>query len=461
MKVMEIKKASGGIRRIYAPNPEELTEYRTLLSKIAQPPVQLKSAHGFMPGRNIVTNALPHAGKPLTISMDLSDFFDSVRPDMLKGRVPVAVLEKCFLSADGIPGTTPDCRTRQGLPTSPALANLAAAPLDEAIRKRLAKMEIPGAVYTRYADDLSISMDCTDQETAQKVVAAVSEMVSRCGFRLNGKKTRIRRATGGNRECFGIMATEGGVEISRRMRRVIRAAEHNLEVARKRGTDGRTVRKLERKVKGLREFAALKKPREIGATKRTAALRLADAREIARACHLRAPRLCRKDQAEQTIGKHIHITNDPAMILGMSSFTTGWTSCMAILGRHEYAYYKGVTFWVNHPGVSLAYIDSGATMTIAGVTRPKMAARTLVYALRDGRHCYGDIYYGNGHRIDRNHPLAQALEAAGYLPATACHGALVKGRVKKGGCLPYFDNATPEDVALKGSGRRAYRVRIK
>jgi hypothetical protein len=100
-------------------------------------------------------------------------------------------------------------------------------------------------------------------------------------------------------------------------------------------------------------------------------------------------------------------------------------------------------------------------MTIAGVTRPKMSARALVYALRDGRQAYGDIYSGTGHGIDRDHPLAQALEAAGYVPATACHDALVVGNVKKGGCLPFFDNATHEPVVLNESRRQAYRVRIR
>ena len=461
MQIVEIKKASGGVRRIYVPDPEERSEYRRLLSTIAQPPVQLKSAHGFMGGRNIVTNAMPHVGKPLTISMDLSDFFDSVQPAMVKGRVPLAVMERCFLSADGIPGTTPDCRARQGLPTSPAIANLAAVPMDQAIRKCLSRMMIAGFAYTRYADDLTISMDCEDQETAEKVVAAVADIASRCGFRVNARKTRIRRAKGGNRECCGIMATESGVEISRRTRRVIRAAEHNLVVARGSGAGAKAVRKLERRVKGLREFAALKKPREINENRRTAAARMADARRMARECGLRLPRFCRKVQAEQKIGHRTYITNDPAMILGMSAFTTGWTSCMAIVGRHEYAYHKGVTFWADHPGVSLAYIDSGAAMTIAGVTRPKMSSRALVYALRDGRQAYGDIYSGAGHRIDRDHPLAQALEAAGYVPATACRDALVVGNVKKGGLLPFFDNATYETVTLGESGRQAYRVRIR
>lgn len=465
MRIIQIKKRSGGTRTIYAPSKGEKSEFKALLATIPQPAGLLRYAHGFMGGRNIVTNTQPHAGKTMTISMDLSNFFDSVRPSMVRGRVPTAVIDRCFLFADGTPGTTEDCRARQGLPTSPALANLAAIAMDEAILKKLKKMGIAGAVYTRYADDLSISMDCDDQTTAQAVVAAVADIVSRCGFRLNPRKTRIKRATGGHRECCGVMATTNGVAVSRRTRRAIRAAQHNLDVARATGQSSKTVLSLTRKLQGLREFSTLKTPRRVTDRERTDAVRLADATKLAANFALRPPQPCRKLIADQDLGDSVMITTDPAMIYGMSAYTTGWTSCMAIVGQHSYAYHRGVPFWQRLTGVSLAYLDSRSTMTLAGVTRPKMAARALIYQLRDGRRCYGDIYSGGNHSLcpttEPGKKLQAALEAAGIPAASTCSGALVEGNVKQPCPLPYFDNSNVETVTLAESKSKAYRVRIR
>lgn len=465
MRVVEIKKSSGGTRRIYAPSKDERAEYRTLLAGIAQPAGLLRSAHGFLAGRNIVTNAFPHVGKAMTISMDLSDFFDSVRPSMVRGRVPQAVLERCFLAADGTPGTSEDCRARQGLPTSPALANLAGIAMDEAILKKLKKLGVVGAVYTRYADDLSISMDCDDQATAEAVIAAVTEIANRCGFRVNARKTRVKRASAGNRECCGVMATPDGVAISRHTRRNIRAAEHNLAAATKNGADAKTIRRLSAKLRGLREFATLKTPRIISEREKSEAARLADAGKLAHEFGLRQPVATRKLIEDCDLGDGVKITTDPAMVYGMSAYTTGWTSCMAIIGTHSYNYHRGVPFWQRLSGASLAYLPNGGTMTLAGVTRPRMMARALVYQLRDGRRCYGDIYSGGNHSL---HPatepgqrLKAALEAAGYLSASQCSGALVEGNVAQPCPLPYFDNANVETITLADSRRRAYRVRIR
>ena len=37
-----------------------------------------QAAHGFVPGRSTVTNAAPHVGKGIVVTMDLKDFFPTV-----------------------------------------------------------------------------------------------------------------------------------------------------------------------------------------------------------------------------------------------------------------------------------------------------------------------------------------------------------------------------------------------
>lgn len=460
MKIVRRRKASGGTRTIFACSKKERAEYREILAQIAIPFQALKSAHGFMAERNIVTNALPHVGKAVTISLDLSDFFDSVKPSMLAGKIPAAAFKKCFLNSDGTPGQSEGCRTRQGLPTSPALANIAAAPLDEAIVKRLKKVGIDAA-YTRYADDISISMSAYDPEIAQRVISEVSQIVSRCGFKVNTKKTRIQKASAGRREVCGLMVDEKGVHISRATSRKLRAARHNYKCAVKSGAVGDELQHLENTFLGLLEFSALKLPAsQEQKRKKEEKQRIAEANQIADHFDLASPIRVEKKIAEQKIGADMFITNDPAVMFGMSAYTTGWTSCMSIT-RSNCTYKKGVAFWQRLSGVSLAYLKGSGTVSIAGVTKEKMRARCLVYALRDGRYAYGDIYSGEGHSINRVHPLSQALENMGYIPADLARGALVEGYVKQPCPLPFFDNAKLESIGLKDSGERAYRIKLK
>ncbi len=217
MRIFKIKKRSGGERIIYSPDDAEKTVLRALLPQIAEPRGDI--AHGFRPRKNIVTNALAHRERSITISMDLSDFFPSVKPAMLAGKLPKTMIEN--------PLVFPDGAAQQGLPTSPAIANLAAVAMDDAIVKMLHKLREAGVAvsekyYTRYADDLSISVDTEDREIINSIIQKVCEIARRCGFRVNAKKTRVQLSRGGRREICGLTVGEN-VRPQRRFRRRLRA----------------------------------------------------------------------------------------------------------------------------------------------------------------------------------------------------------------------------------------------
>jgi retron-type reverse transcriptase len=78
----------------------------------------------------------------------------------------------------------------QGAPTSPQMANLVAFALD---RRLAAYAEASGAVYTRYADDLSFSGGADLTRRSAAFTAGVGRIVTASGFRLNEAKTRTRR----------------------------------------------------------------------------------------------------------------------------------------------------------------------------------------------------------------------------------------------------------------------------
>ena len=94
----------------------------------------------------------------------------------------------------------------QGAPTSPMLANLAVAKLDEEIIAVAAKF---GLIYTRYADDLLLSTAAKEfsRERARAVVGQVTAALGRWGLGANSAKTSV--SPPGSRKIALGLALEG------------------------------------------------------------------------------------------------------------------------------------------------------------------------------------------------------------------------------------------------------------
>ena len=183
-KIIKIAKGDGRYRTLYAPNKAYKNKLTSFLPGLQQ---KLHNAdeegriHGFMRGRSPVSNALKHVGHGYTLSLDLEDFFDSVKADMVKAYLNEEELSLCFI--DGI--------ARQGLPTSPVIANLAFLKLDKAIVDALSDEGVY-SVYTRYADDLIFSFN--DKAYAETIETMVERIITGAGFRLNHKKRKLQSA---------------------------------------------------------------------------------------------------------------------------------------------------------------------------------------------------------------------------------------------------------------------------
>jgi hypothetical protein len=215
-KIIKLPKGGGKYRTIYAPNKAYKNRLVSLLLDLQQ---KLHNAetegvvHGFMRGRGAVSNALKHVGYRYTLSLDLEDFFDSVKADMVKEYLSAEELELCFI----------DTVARQGLPTSPVIANLAFLKLDSAIKNTISD-EGMHVVYTRYADDLIFSFN--DESFASRIESEAEKIITRAGFRLNRNKRRLQCAANGRRMITGIGVDERNIYPSRKIKRRIRAALH-------------------------------------------------------------------------------------------------------------------------------------------------------------------------------------------------------------------------------------------
>lgn len=235
MKVFHIRKPNGKMRTIYAPSREERAALRALLPALED--IQRKVClprivHGFAKGRSCVTNARAHRGRKHTLCMDLSNFFDTVTRDKLDWVVPVGILREILV----------DGAARQGLPTSPAAANIAAARMDTQI-DRWCKRQGPRVVYTRYADDLAISTD--DETILARALEEIPSIVERLGFKVAVEKTHLYHARDGRRIVTGV-SVDKEVYPTRAAKRRLRAARHQ----------GRN-----RQAAGLAEWCSLKLPK--------------------------------------------------------------------------------------------------------------------------------------------------------------------------------------------------------
>lgn len=224
MKIITIPKGNGRFRTIYCPSPEEKKRSASWIKLVqaklmVQPQVDV--IHGFMPGRSPVTNAIAHIGWEYSLSFDLEDFFDSVQHDHLSR----------FVELKLNPGIEKDCfydgAARQGLPSSPVIANLAAAPMDEQICKLITKGRLGrNFVYTRYADDLTFSFNHPSVGEMLKVY--VPQIVESFMFTINPAKTHLQSAKAGRRIITGVAVDKTRVYPTREVKRRLRAMRHQL-----------------------------------------------------------------------------------------------------------------------------------------------------------------------------------------------------------------------------------------
>jgi len=228
----EIPKAKGGTRRISAPRARLRRVQRVLLEQILDRVPVHTACHGFVAGRSTVTNARPHERAALVLKLDLKDFFPTVHYRRVKG-----LFEQLGYGAEvaaTLAGLTthrpklPDGEVvwpgmlPQGAPTSPALANLACRRLDRRLERLAAKC---GAVYTRYADDLTFSFARPPEVAVGRFLWWVDAICQQEGFTERADKRRVLRK-GQQQRVTGLVVNERA-GVPRKDRRRFRAILHN------------------------------------------------------------------------------------------------------------------------------------------------------------------------------------------------------------------------------------------
>ncbi|MEC4559578.1 retron Ec67 family RNA-directed DNA polymerase/endonuclease [Pseudomonas inefficax] len=156
-------------------------------------------SHGFVRDRSIITNALMHFGKKNVLNIDIKDFFDSFNFGRVRG---FFISNKNFRLDPEIATVIAqiacyDNKLPQGSPCSPVITNLIAHSLDVRLAALAKKYS---CTYSRYADDLTISTreklfppNIMKEDAGTYVCGRdLINEISRAGFTLNQKKTRIQ-----------------------------------------------------------------------------------------------------------------------------------------------------------------------------------------------------------------------------------------------------------------------------
>lgn len=203
----QVPKKSGGTRELAAPHRDMARCQEWIRTHILDRVPLHDAAHGFVAGRNTVTNATPHLKRAAVVNADLKDFFPTITFPRVKGVFqqlgysPAAATVLALLCTE-----CPRSRVtyenrdlwvavgRRGLPqgacTSPALSNLVARGLDSRIAGMARKH---GWSYTRYADDLTFSADGEATAKIGWLLARMRHIVAAENFTVNEKKTRVQR----------------------------------------------------------------------------------------------------------------------------------------------------------------------------------------------------------------------------------------------------------------------------
>lgn len=254
-----LRKRRGGERQIDAPSDALKSLQRCILHRLLNPLPFHPAATGFVPGRSIVDNARPHAGRGVVINLDLENFFPNITAERVRksfrslgwGRAAAAILTNIC---------THEGRLPQGAPTSPALSNLVCRRLDDRLA---ALVKNAGGGYTRYADDITVSFPRfgrnkplrpkpADREARSRSPRSVSRgyltiikrIIEEEGFRIQmKKKVRVQRSH--QRQTATGLVINREVNLPRALRRRIRAMQHRRQAGRLSEDDQQRLRGLE------------------------------------------------------------------------------------------------------------------------------------------------------------------------------------------------------------------------
>ena len=207
-----IPKKRNGYRKISEPLPDLKRVQNWILINILNYIKPSRFAKAYVKKQSVKTNARFHRGQKVLISMDVKDFFPSIRIESVfniftkigyNENISWFLAHLCCLN-----GELP-----QGAPTSPCLSNIYMRTFDENVAAYTTEQKWR---YTRYADDLTFSGD----GNVAALIRTVSGMLLENHLYPNTEKTRVAYQNA-RQEVTGIIVNKK-LQVSRSYRKKIR-----------------------------------------------------------------------------------------------------------------------------------------------------------------------------------------------------------------------------------------------
>lgn len=181
----KIKKKTGGVRVISEPLPS-LKEIQTWILENILEEVKISAyAKAYKKGVNLIDNLKFHHNQPKVFSVDIKDFFPSIKLSSVEGIFRNLGYSELIANLLAKLCTKEFCLP-QGAPTSPYLSNIYFLAADNSISQYCKDNAIR---YTRYADDLTFSGEFNENTLLQ----FITETISQYGFSINERKTRLMK----------------------------------------------------------------------------------------------------------------------------------------------------------------------------------------------------------------------------------------------------------------------------
>ena len=180
--------------------------------------------YAFEVDKSIPEMARAHVGKKIVISLDIKDFFPSIKQATIqKIFTDLGIAEKPARTLSEI--CTYKAYVPQGALTSPKISNLVSSVTFGPIIKEYCDNQ--GLTLSIYADDITVSSTREDLDAGQ-VIQFLTDTVSSFGFRINRAKTKVMRSKRRQYVC-GVVVNEK-TNLLKRERQRLRAVVHNITV---------------------------------------------------------------------------------------------------------------------------------------------------------------------------------------------------------------------------------------
>jgi len=262
-RVFTIQKRSGGNRRICSPSSTlrrvQTWIHRNILCAAGSLAKIHAASTAYAPGSSIRANAKVHTGAAWIIKIDIKDFFESISerqayyafrslayPALLSFELARLCTRIAPPRDDGAQRKR-DLLWRwnndraktgnpyglvqsvghlpQGAPTSAMLANLVFAALDVRINAIAQKH---GATYSRYADDIVLSLTSGCRVECAKIFRDVTSVISHAGYRINRSKSRIT-PPGARKIVTGLVTNDVTPRLPREMKEDIMLSIYHIK----------------------------------------------------------------------------------------------------------------------------------------------------------------------------------------------------------------------------------------